>query len=304
MRALIWPILICSLLGACSSSPYGRSQLTVPQPLSEIYSEVNMRLELATTADARYQCAESECDASKDFEMRVARLGERLADKAFELYPNLHERIGRFEFVTSDKAEPGTISNASGTVVVFSGTRALELSDPALAFILAREMGHVIGHHHNENTATRIIVSVLAQVLLPVSGLFRALALLPAASSAATASATTAASFLGSRAVIATYWPQQLAEADTIALTVLARLGYDPQETADALAEAEQRLDDSGWPQDLRASSGHVAQIAQGPRPDKELLAQLAASEPLKLTYVIGNPSAGAAEPGPQARTQ
>jgi predicted Zn-dependent protease len=308
MRALIWPILICSLLGACSSSPYGRSQLTVPQPLSEIYSEVNMRLELATTADARYQCAESECDASKDFEIRVARLGERLADKAFELYPDLHERIARFEFVTSDKAEPGTTSNASGTVVVFSGTRALELSDPALAFILTREMGHVIGHHHNENTATRIIVSVLAQVLLPVSGLFRALALLPAASSAATASATTAtataASFLGSRAVIATYWPQQLAEADTIALTVLARLGYDPQETADALAEAEQRLGDSSWPQDLRTSSGHVAQIAQGPRPDKERLAQPTATKPLKLTYVIGYPSAGTTEPSPQARTQ
>ena len=308
MRALIWPILICSLLGACSTSPYGRSQLTVPQPVSEVYSEVNMRLQLATTADARYKCTESECDASEDFEMRVARLGERLADKAFELYPDLHERIGRFEFVTSDKAEPGTTSNASGTVVVFSGTRALELSDPALAFILAREMGHVIGRHHNENTATRIIVSVLAQVLLPVSGLFRSLALLQGASSAAAASATTATatagSFLGSRAVIATYWPQQLAGADTIALTVLARLGYDPQETADALAEAERRLDDSSWPQDLRASSGHVAQIAQGPRPDQERLAQLAGSAPLKLTYVIGNPSADATEPGSQARTQ
>jgi len=311
MRALIWPILIliCSLLGACSTSPYGRSQLTVPQPVSEVYSEVNMRLQLATTADARYKCTESECDASEDFEMRVARLGERLADKAFELYPDLHERIGRFEFVTSDKAEPGTTSNASGTVVVFSGTRALELSDPALAFILAREMGHVIGRHHNENTATRIIVSVLAQVLLPMSGLLRALALLPAASSAAAASATTATatagSFLGSRAVIATYWPQQLAGADTIALTVLARLGYDPQETADALAEAERRLaGDSSWPQDLRASSGHVAQIAQGPRQDKERLAQLAGSAPLKLTYVIGNPFADATEPSAQARTQ
>lgn len=308
MRALIWPILICNLLGACSSSPYGRSQLTVPQPLSEVYSEVNMRLQLATTADARYQCAESECDASKDFEMRVARLGERLAEKAFELYPDLRERIGHFEFVTSDKAEPGTTSNAAGTVVVFSGTRALEPSDPALAFILAREMGHVIGRHHNENSATRIIVSVLAQVLLPVSGLFRALALLPAASGAATVSATTAtataASLLGSRAVIATYWPQQLAEADTIALTVLARLGHEPQETADALAETEHRLDDSSWPQDLRVSFGHVAQIAQGPPPDKERLTQLAASKPLKLTYVIGNPSAGATAPSAQARAQ
>jgi Zn-dependent protease with chaperone function len=308
MRAAILPILICSLLGACANSPNGRSQLAVPQPVSEIYSEVNMRLQLATTADVHYQCAESECDASKEFEMRVARLGGQLAEKAYALYPDLHERVERFDFLTSDKAEPGTTSNASGTVVVFSGTRALEPSDPALAFVLAREMGHVIGRHHDENIATRIIVSVLAQVLMPVSGLFRALAQLQTASSAATASATTAtataASFLGSHAVIATYRPQQLAEADTIALTMLARLHYDPQETADALAEAEQRLDDSGWTQDLRASSGHVAQIAQGPRADKERLAQLAASVPPKLTYAVGVPSTGTTEAGPRALTQ
>jgi predicted Zn-dependent protease len=317
MRALICPILACSLLGACSTSPYGRSQLIVPQSVSAVYSEVNMRLTLVTTADAKYQCAESECDASKEFELRIARLGERLADKAFEFYPDLRERIGRFEFVIVDKAEPGTTSNASGTVVIFSGTRALELADPALAFVLAREMGHVIGRHHDENTATKIIVSVLAQVLLPVSGVFRNFALLPGASSAAaaasattatvstgSAAAATAASFLGAKAVIASYWPQQLAEADSVGLAVLARTGYEPQETADALAVAVPRLNQSSWPQDLRASSAHVAQIAQGPRPNKEVLAQLSASKPLNLTYVIGDPSAEAAASNPQTRTQ
>ena len=316
MRALIGLLGVCSLLGACSTSPYGRSQLVMPQPVSAAYSEVNMRLQLVVTADATGKCTESECDASKDFELRVARLGERLANRAFEIYPDLRERVERFEFVIVDKAEPGTTSNATGTVVIFSGTRALDLSDPALAFVLAREMGHVIGQHHGENTATKIIVSVLAQVLLPVSGIVRSLALLPGISSAAAASlttasatagaatmvTTTAASFLGAKAVIASYWPGQLGEADTIALTIMARTGYDPQQTADALAMTEQRLDDSSWPQDLRASSDHVAQIAQGPRPDKERLAQLAASAPLKLTYVIGDPAAGATDKSPQIR--
>lgn len=318
MRALIGLFAVCSLLGACSTSPYGRSQLVVPQTLSAAYSEVNMRLQLVTTADARYQCAESECDASKEFELRIARLGERLADRAFEIYPDLRERIGRFEFVIADKAESGTTSNDSGTVVIFGGTRALELSDPALAFVLAREMGHVIGQHHNENAATKIIASVLVQVLLPMSGIMRSLSLLPGVSSAATASATTAtassgaaamataatASFLGSKVLIASYWPKQLSEADTIALTILARIGYDPRETADALAATEQRLDDSSWPRDLRASSAHVAQLAQGPRPDRERLSQLAGSAPLKLTYVVGDPSAGATGLSPQARAQ
>ena len=143
MRALIWPILICTLLGACSTSPYGRSQLTVPQSLSAIYSEVNMRLQLVVTADAKGKCAESECDASKEFELRVARLGEQLAENAYEIYPGLSECIGRFEFVIADKAEPGTTSSACGTVVILSGTRALELSDPSLASVLAREIGPV-----------------------------------------------------------------------------------------------------------------------------------------------------------------
>jgi len=317
-HALIWPLLACSLFGACSTSPYGRSQFTVPQSLSSVYSEVNMRLQLVVTADAKGKCAESECDAREGFELRVASLGERLAGKAFEVYPDLHERIGRFEFLIADKAEPGTTSNASGTVVIFSGTRALDLSDQALAFILAREMGHVIGSHHNENTATKIWMSVLAQVLLPVSSIFRTFALLPGASSAAAASATTAtastgaaaaltatataASYLGAKAVIASYWPQQLGEADTIAMTILARLGHEPQETADALAATEQRLDQSSWPQDLLASSRHVARIAQGPRPDKARVAQRSASGRLKLTYVVGDPSAIAAESGLQAR--
>jgi len=321
MRVLMrsMAVLLCVMLQACSTSPYGRSQLTVPQQFSSVYSEINMRLQLVTTADAKTHCAESECDASKAFDLRVARLGERLSEKAFELYPELRTRIDHFDFVIAEKAEPGTTSNASGTVVIFGGTRALELSDPALAFVLAREMGHVIASHHNENTATKIIVGILAQVLLPVTGLIRSIALIPSASSAAAATATTAtatsasvaaatatataASFLGSKVVIASYWSRQLDEADSIALTVLARVGFGPQDTADALAAVESRLGDSSWPRDLRASSEHVAQIAQGPRPDKERVAAIAGSAPQKLSYVIGDPS-GAVEPATQARTQ
>jgi predicted Zn-dependent protease len=312
--------LLCAVLQGCSTSPYGRSQLTVPQQVSSVYSEINMRLQLVTTADAKTKCAETECDASREFDQRVARLGERLSEKAFELYPDLRQRIGHFEFVIAEKAEPGTTSNAAGTVVIFGGTRALELSDPALAFVLAREMGHVIASHHNENTATKIVVGILAQVLLPVTGLVRAFAFIPGASSAAAATATTAtattgsaaavtatataASFFGSKVVIASYWSRQLDEADTIALTVMARIGYGPQATADALAALQPRLDNSSWPRDLRASSEHVAQIAQGPRPDRERVARIAESALPKLTYVSGDASAGAAEPAVQARTQ
>jgi predicted Zn-dependent protease len=279
-----------------------------------------MRLQLVATADEK-TCTGSECDAKIGFELRIARLGELLSAKAFEFYPDLRQRIGQFEFVIAEKAEPGTTSNAGGTVVIFGGTRALELSDPALAFVIAREMGHVIARHHNENSATKIIVGILAQVLLPVTGIVRALAFIPGASSAAAATATTtaataggsaaamtatatAASYLGSKLVISSYWPTQLSEADFIALTLMSRVGYDPQGTADALAAALGRMDDSSWPRDLRASSDHVAQIVQGPRPDKERMSRISGSAPPKLTYAGGDPPAGAAEEGSQARTR
>ena len=314
-------IVLCAALQACSTSPSGRTQITVPQQVSSVYSEVNMRLQLVTTADAKGKCAEHECDTSKEFDLRVARLGEVLSEKAFELYPELRERIGHFEFVIADKEEPGTTSNAAGTVVIFGGTRTLDLSDPALAFVLAREMGHVIARHHNENTATKILIGVLAQVLFPVTGIVRSLALIPGASSAAAATATTAgatagtsaaavtatataASFLGSKAVIASYWTKQLNEADSIALNVMARLGYGPQTTADALAALDTRLGDSSWPRDLKASSEHVAQIAQGPRPDRERSARIADSVPPKITFVTANSPAGAPETNPQTRAQ
>ena len=115
---------------------------------------------------------------------------------------------------------------------------------------------------------------------------------------------TSLESLRGSKVVIASYWARQLDEADAIALTVMARVGFNPHDTADALAAAATRLDDSSWPRDLRASSEHVAQIAQGPRPDKERVAQISGSAPPKLTYVVSDPSIGTAEPAAQARTQ
>lgn len=303
------------MLGACSSSPHlGRAQLTVPQPVSAVYSEVDMRLTLVTSYDSKFKCTESECDSSQDFELQVARLGGRLAGTAFAVYPDLGERVKQFEFVIAEKIEPGTTSNATGTVVIFRGTRMLDLPDEALAFVIAREMGHVIGSHHNENTATTIIASILAQVLLPVTGLLRAFAFLPGASSAAAASATSAtattgaaiaanaatasaASFVGSRVVMASYWPNQMREADTIALNLMARTGFSPQDIADGLAASEQHMSDNKWARDLLASSGHVAQIAQGPRLDKQGLARLAGLKPLKLTHILGEPLADAINP-------
>ena len=60
--------------------------------------------------------------------------------------------------------------------------------------------------------------------------------------------------------MIASYWTRQLDEADSIALAVMARAGYDPQVTADALAahaqpETSITID---WPDAVAVNQGVV----------------------------------------------
>ena len=56
----------------------------------------------------------------------------------------------QFTFGVVDKKNAGTASNGAGKVVLFRGLQHLELRDDALSFVIAREMGHVIGEHHPE----------------------------------------------------------------------------------------------------------------------------------------------------------
>lgn len=258
MIARVWfVVLACILLGACATSPQGRVQVTVPPSISAVHSEIGMRLNLASAADTPSSCVGVECRLDRAFDQRVLRLGARLANSAFEIYPDLTERFSRFEFVIAEKAEPGSASSAAGTVVIFRGVQKLRLDEEALAFLIAREMGHVIGRHHDEDSATSILFSIAAQVLFPVANLIRgSAALIQTASAAATAS--TAASFIGSRMVIASYKLDQLREADAVALNLLAGLGWNRGEIADALAAGTQVAGDDRWSKDLRISAREV----------------------------------------------
>ena len=278
MRVLIALAGSVALLAGCSTSPHsGRSQFTAPQPLSAAYSEFDMRLRLVTTPGEAASCSDVACEQAVLFDLRVGRLGEQLALAAFGRYPELRDRLGQFEFVIADKPEAGATSNDSGTVVIFRGTQSLGLSDEALAFVIAREMGHVISGHHSENAAIRVIISVVSQVLLPVANLLKSLALLPGASAAATSSASfgaatalkaSAASMLGARLVIASYRPEQLAEADTVALNLLPLLGYSTGRIAEGLAAAEKNMNGGEWAGDLLASSALVRRFAADVRRD------------------------------------
>lgn len=268
------------VLAACATSPEGRSQLVAPaqlQGLSAVYSEFDMRLQLVTAADAP-SCGEADCVADRAFDQRILAIGQGLATVAYRQYPDLFLRFPRFEFIVADKADPGTASSAGGTVVVYRGVRQLDLDDGALALVLAREMCHVIGGHHDENVTASILVAVAAQILLPVLNLAQGIVAAVSSSAAATTTLTTtavasAASFAGSQALRASYRPQQVREAEAMAMKLLAAAGWDGREVSDQLEAIRPALPgDSAWLKELRESTERIAGQMQGPMlPESQL---------------------------------
>lgn len=278
-RALLSVILLV-FVTACATSPEGRPQLVAPAPLqglSAVYSEFDMQLQLVTAADAPV-CREAECVADRAFDQRILALGRRLADSAFRQHPELYLRLARFEFIVADKADPGAASSAGGTVVVYRGVQRMNLDDAVLAFVLAREMCHVIGGHHDENVAASVLVAVATQILFPVlniGGLFAGSAATAAAGSAASSAAgsvagaaavTSAASFLGSRALRASYRPQQEREAEAMAMKLLVTSGWEGLEVSEKLESLRPNLsEETAWIRELRESAQNIASLMQGP---------------------------------------
>jgi len=249
------PLVAAALLGACASTaPGGRSQLSAPGPVSSLYSSLDLKLTLASLAPVTDSCAGIQCQVDKGFERQVARLGTRLAETAYESYPDLKQRIPMFNFVVAEKIEGGSSSDASGTIVIYRGVRKAPLEEETLAWLIAREMGHVIARHHDEKSAATIISSLLAQVVLGPANLARGLALI----------ASSTATVFGQEMITAGSTPERGKEADTIALDLLFRQGWSDTEIADSLRDYSNRLGNDPWADEVRRASRRLAGYKSG----------------------------------------
>lgn len=229
---------------------------SVPTSISNLYSDVDMRMRLAAKPNTE-ACSGEQCVLNRAFDKKVKQVGERLASVAYDVYPDLSERVPKFTFKVVDIKESGMASNGAGKIVVFRGIQYLNLNEDAVAFILAREMGHVIGRHHKKNTSTRIIFTVLTTIFFPAVTLFSASNVAAqATTSAVTSVASTATSYFGSEAVISTIKPRQLTESDDIAITLLEAQDWNLRAVASGL-----QFDDAGsngWLQDLHTTAQYL----------------------------------------------
>jgi len=285
MNKLPFLLCACALLGGCAIAPeYGRTQLTAPAPVSAVYSEMNLQLSLVTAAGESLRCPQPGCGASEPFDQRIAWIGPELAKAAYQVFPDLGDRIKGFEFVVADKSEPGTLSSSTGRIIILRPVSSLSPNDVTLAFIVGREIGHVIAKHHEENTAVSLIVSGLVQLLIPAANVARLFtnAFLSSGAFAnfAAGASVTATSFIGSRLVVTSYRPVQRDEADAIALKLLSHLGFDAPAVAAAFASVNLKLPATDWTSGLRAS---VERLSPQPRPGRSVLVDSKAGAPQGL---------------------
>jgi len=264
-RLLIY--LVSILLSMHTSVAFSLDLESAPASITNVYSDIDMRLKLAVKPNEK-ACSGDQCLTNKAFDAQVQKLGVRLSAAAYKTYPGLEKKVSSFTFSVAEKKAAGIASTGTGKVVIFRGIQNLELSDDALSFILAREMGHVIGRHHNRNGTTKILFSILASVVFPAATLLSASNVAAqATTTAVTSIASTATSFIGSEVAISKIKPNQLMEADNIAIKLLEAQNWDMSSVANMLQFED--VDKNGWLKDLQISVAYIDTLKDKENPEQ-----------------------------------
>lgn len=253
--------------------------------ISDVYSDIDMRVRLAGKASTR-ACVAEQCAENLAFDARVRSIGRYLSKAATQLYPQQEQLIGRMTFSVVEKQEAGTASNNKGQIVLLRGVQDLQLSDDALGFVIAREMSRVMAGHHKTNTSTKLIISALATVLFPaiaIVGASSAAAQASTATTLLTSAASTATSMVGSEVAIAKMKPTQLNQADEMARAMMEKVEWDMRSVESILTTDEPPQ--SAWLVDLQTSRQQLQTIIQ--KEDAEIV--LLEDEDVDLTQDIAS---------------
>lgn len=243
-------MLLFALLQYATSNAIA-AEVSVPSGISDLYSDIDMRVRLSTKASAM-ACVAEQCAENSAFDTRIGVIGRYLSQAALMAYPQKRKVISSFSFSVADKLEAGTASNNKGQIVVFRGVQSLQLSDDALGFVIAREMSHVLAGHHVTNTSTKLLISALASVLFPAFAIIGASSAASTATTLISSAASTATSMVGSEVVMAQMKPTQLNQADEMARNIMEKNDWDMRSVESVLTQ--DGVIKGAWMLDLEAS--------------------------------------------------
>ncbi len=186
------------------------------------------------------------------FEQQLRRISDGLSAASALLYPDAASRIGRFDVFIADSLQASASSSATGRIALSSGIWNMKPTDDWLALVVAREMGHVLAGHHDNNSTASLVTSVLMNLVLPGSGLIKS-----------------AISFAGSQVAATAGRERQIGEADEIAFKLLEATGYTPKSLALnlALGPSDAQLGASAWAEAFSTSSKALIARVRGGSP-------------------------------------
>ena len=248
-------LLGLALLPGCSTHPItGRDQLLALPAVQVAHADMGFALSTGARLIAASPSCEQDCGGAEDltrFAGRVETIGTRLEASARNISPELFGRIDGFQIEVNTALGVGTGSSAGGRIALGSGLAGLEPTDTVIAFLIAREMAHVIARHAEENSGASIVVSALSMLLPGINVIARLLA-----------------STLGSGALRDSWATQQQREADEIAIALLERTGLPALSVALGLESGVKRarLPDDEWGARYFESMQRVALIAASPQ--------------------------------------
>ena len=220
-------------------------------PLAAVHSEIGFAIWNQSTrkmiCEENNQCLTPENSNLNRFILQVQRISQALQAGADEIYPDMVERYpgmtgGRFDIFVVEGHDPGSASSSNGKIALNTALGEWQPYDEWLAFVIAREMGHVISRHHEENSASSIATSLIMNVLIPGSGLLKAV--------------VSAGS--GKIASLSNHDVQEL-EADMVAFRLLKASGFGLTDTSLALSVAPVYQNQSTWTQALLRSKEKLA---------------------------------------------
>lgn len=246
--ALLLAATGCLGIAGCATVPSENRARIIDIPLASTHADIAFTVTTGIRQSA--PCEESvDCpqtpvsDTAIRFARQVQRIAGILQKGAEDLYPDLQQRVpglagNRFDVYVVDGDNPVSTSSPSGRIALTAALGTQRPYDGWMAFVIAREMGHVIARHHEENSSAGMTTSMIMNILVPGSSLLKMLI-------SASGSAIAAKSQRGVQAL----------EADAIARELLEAAGFRPRDIYLTLLIDPLLLDDGAWSNDFRKSS-------------------------------------------------
>jgi Zn-dependent protease with chaperone function len=220
-----------------------RSRLTT-LPFAASHSDIAFAIQKEsgrqTPCQENAPCQQASDPQAERFAVQVERIAKTLQVGANSLFPEQAEK--KFDVFITQGDEPDSASSANGKIALNAALGKWNPYDDWLAFVIAREMGHVLARHHEENSASSIATSLIMNLLLPGSGLLK-----------------TIISAGGAKIAALSKQEVQAVEADAMAFRILQSAGYNLSDVSLALRVGPVYPSGNAWAKDFRRSSDNLA---------------------------------------------